>query len=69
MAEQLSVKAALPLAGRIATTSERYSDSLAPVHNPFIRTGVGVTKAPFVIFSVSKIFDLAKVPVRFFKSH
>ena len=28
--------------------------------------GVGVTKAPFVNFSVSKIFDLAEVPVRFF---
>ena len=25
--------------------------------------GVGVTKAPFANFSVSKIFDLAKVPV------
>ena len=31
-------------------------------------TGVGVTKAPFVNFSVSKIFDLAKVPVIFFES-
>ena len=30
---------------------------------------VGVTKAPFVNFSVSKIFNLAKVPVRFFESH
>ena len=30
--------------------------------------GVGVTKAPFVNFSVSKIFDLAKVPVIFFES-
>ena len=30
---------------------------------------VGVTKVPFVNFSVSKIFDLAKVPVTFFKSH
>ena len=28
--------------------------------------GMGVTKAPFVNISVSKIFDLAKVPVRFF---
>ena len=31
--------------------------------------GVGVTKAPFANFSVSKIFDLAKVPVRFPESH
>ena len=31
--------------------------------------GVGVTKAPFVNFSVSKIFDLAKVHVRFVESH
>ena len=31
--------------------------------------GVGVTKAPFVNFSVSKIFDMAKVHVRFFESH
>ena len=29
-------------------------------------TGVGVTKAPFVNFSVSKIFDLTKVTVIFF---
>ena len=32
------------------------------------RSGVGVTKAPFVNFSVSKIFDIAKVPVKFFES-
>ena len=31
--------------------------------------GVGVTKAPFVNFSVSEIFDHAKVPVRFLESH
>ena len=31
--------------------------------------GVGVTKVPFVNFSVSKIFDLAKVPVILFASH
>ena len=31
--------------------------------------GVGVTKAPFVNFSVSKIFGLAKVHVRFPESH
>ena len=29
------------------------------------RPGMGVTKAPFVNFSVSKIFELAKIPVRF----
>ena len=33
------------------------------------RPGVGVTKAPFVNFSASRIFDLAKVPVRLFASH
>ena len=31
--------------------------------------GVGVTKAPFVNFSVSKIFDLVKVPLRLFESY
>ena len=31
--------------------------------------GMGVTKAPFVNVSVSKIFDLAEVPVRFLESH
>ena len=31
--------------------------------------GVGVTKAPVAIFSVNKIFDPAKVPVRFTESH
>ena len=33
------------------------------------QSGVGVTKVPFVNFSASKIFDLAKVPLRFFESH
>ena len=33
-----------------------------------VKTGVGVAKAPFVNFSVSKIFDHVKVHVRF-KSH
>ena len=32
------------------------------------RPGVGVTKAPFVNFSVSKMFDLAKVHVTVFES-
>ena len=32
-------------------------------------SGVGVTKAPFVNFSVSKIFDLARVLLRLFDSH
>ena len=36
---------------------------------PVYESGVGVTKAPFVNFSVSRIFDLAKVPVRLFASH
>ena len=31
--------------------------------------GVGVTKAPFVNFSVSKVFDPVKVPVRLLASH
>ena len=30
---------------------------------------VGVTKAPLLNFSISKIFDLAKVPLRLFESH
>ena len=33
----------------------------------FTTPGVGVTKAPFVNFSLSKIFDLAKEHVRFFE--
>ena len=33
------------------------------------RPGVWVTKAPFINFSVSKIVNLAKVPVRIFESH
>ena len=35
----------------------------------FMSPGVGVTKAPFVNFSVNKIFDLAKVLLRLFESH
>ena len=31
--------------------------------------GVGVTKAPFVNFSVSKILDLSKLPHELFESH
>ena len=38
-------------------------------HGYFSPTGVGVTKAPFVNFSVSEIFDPAKVPARFFASY
>ena len=34
-----------------------------------LRPGVGATKAPLVNFSVSKILDLAKVPLRSFESH
>ena len=34
-----------------------------------VTAGVGVTKAPFVNFTVSKIFDLAKVTVRFVESY
>ena len=33
-----------------------------------VSSGVGVTKNPFANFSVSKIFDLAKVPVRISES-
>ena len=33
------------------------------------RTGVGVTKAPFVNFSTSEIFDLAKEHLKLFESH
>ena len=32
-------------------------------------SGVGVTKAPFIIFPVSKIFDFAKITIRFVESH
>ena len=32
-------------------------------------TGVGITKVLLVNFSVSKIFDLAKAPLRLFESH
>ena len=48
------------------TPSKRYM----PITADYLpsRSGVGVTKAPFVNFSVSKIFDLAKVPVIFFES-
>ena len=47
-------------------------------HTPFIcslkwlkfsEPGIGVTKSPFSNFSVRKIFDLVKVPVRFLESH
>ena len=38
------------------------------VSNSSWRSGVGVTKVPFVNFSARKIFDLAKVPLRFFQS-
>ena len=34
-----------------------------------LSSAVGVTKAPFVNLSVSKIFDLAKVHVKFLESH
>ena len=44
---------------------DQLSDDVMSIFQP----GVGVTKAPFVNFSVSKIFDLAKVPVRLFASH
>ena len=33
-----------------------------------IRSWAGVTKASFINFSISKIFDLANVPLRFFES-
>ena len=35
----------------------------------YIGPRVGVTQAPFVNFSVNKIFDLAKVLVKFYQSH
>ena len=45
--------------------------SMITLHVPWRPSspGVGVTKAPFANFSLSKIFDLAKVPVRFPESH
>ena len=45
---------------RVADWTKRWCTSSA---------GVGVTKAPFVNFSVSKILDLVKAPVEFFESH
>ena len=36
---------------------------------PQIQSGMDVTKAPFVDFSVSKIFYLAKVLLRLFELH
>ena len=45
-------------------------DCQEPGLRPISRNpGVGVTKAPFVNFSVSQILDLPKVPVRLFASH
>ena len=44
-------------------------DLMGLVINQTLGSGVGVTKAPFVKFSVSKIFNLAKIHVRFFESH
>ena len=32
-------------------------------------SGVGITKALFINFSLGKIFDFAKVPVKFFETH
>ena len=34
-----------------------------------VRPGLGVNKAPFINFSVSEIFNLVEVPLRFFESH
>ena len=39
------------------------------VHMACFWGGGGRTKVPFVNFSVSKMFNLAKVPFRFFESH
>ena len=53
------------------TTSSARRDN-ASAHAAFVAIyspGMGVTKAPFVNFSVSKMFVLAKVPLRLFESH
>ena len=34
-----------------------------------VQSGMGVTKAPFVNFSVSKVLNLSKVPHKLFESH
>ena len=50
----------------------RYREDCSRSERPWAnsaRPGVWVTKAPFVNFSVSEIFDIAKVHVRFSKSH
>ena len=41
----------------------------SPINKCTLLSGVGVTKAPFVNFSVSTIFDMGKVHVIFFESH
>ena len=51
---------------RVVPSSKRVYDSSC---NLCHRSGMGVTKTPFVNFSVSKIFVLAKVPLRLFESH
>ena len=48
-------------------SAERRTCQLCNKHWVF-SSGVEGTKAPFVIFSVSKVFDLAKVPAGFFQS-
>ena len=54
----------------IIDLSSNPSHNLERVNRLHLETGLGWgTKAPFVNFSVSKIFYLAKVLVRFFKSH
>ena len=42
---------------------------VVPCFMMVLESGAGVTKVPFANFSVSKIFHLAKVPVRFPESH
>ena len=66
---------------RVATgSSVKFSESFVEAKGPFITddaycfkamygTRLRVTKAPPVNLSASKIFDLAKVPVRFFGPH
>ena len=43
-----------------------FNESVGPFSHLAGGLGVGVTQAPFVKFSVSKLSDLAKEPVTFF---
>ena len=51
------------------STVNQFENAVCNIVAILFKPGVGVTKAPFVNFSVSKIFVLAKVPLTLFESH